>query len=294
MATITVLTPTYNRANNLIKCYNSLLYQTVKDFEWLIVDDGSVDDTMSVVNTFISEKKISIRYIHKDNGGKHTALNYGVKQINTELTVVLDSDDYFSKDAIQEIIFYYNKYKINRNLCGFTFLKKFTNGNIIGMEFPIDEEITNFIDIRLNRKIRGDKCEVFYTKCLKEYPFPEYEGEKFIGESTVWTKMALKYDMVHINKGVYMAEYLEDGLTKNGRKLRISCPNGGMANSKMHMIKQCRIGIRIKSAILFNCYAFFAKKAIRDICSECEYKLLTLITMPFGYLLFRYWKHKYN
>lgn len=294
MVLITVLTPTYNRASSLKKCYDSLLRQSCKNFEWFIVDDGSTDDTALIVENFIMEKKVSIKYMKKNNGGKHTALNYGIKKINSDLVVILDSDDYLTEDAIEQIMFYYNKYKESKKLCGFSFLKLHPTGEVIGDKFPKDEEIASFINMRLNRKVRGDKCEVFFTKCLKEYPFPEFEGEKFIGESTVWVQMGLKYDMVHINKGIYVGIYKEDGLTRQGRKMRILCPFGGMEYAKMCMIKQCHILLRIKSAALYCCYAFFAKKTVREIILESQYTLLTIFTLPFGRLLFHYWSLKYK
>lgn len=293
MVAITVLTPTYNRANNLLICYNSLLNQTNNDFEWIIVDDGSTDNTMTTINKIKKENRIRIKYFYKTNGGKHTALNYGINHISTDLTLILDSDDYLVKDAIEQIVFYFDKYRNNSKLCGYSFLKLSPDGFTNGMEFPVDEEISSFIDMRINRKISGDKCEVFLTRCLKEFPFPEFKGEKFIGESTVWIPMSTKYDMVHINKGIYVAEYLDGGLTKMGRKLRFSSPYGGMANSKVCMMKRCRLDYRIKAAILYNCYSFFAKKTITNIPFDSDHAFLTIFTMPIGYFLFIYWKRKY-
>lgn len=293
MVDITILTPTYNRDNTIRRCYESLLNQEDKNFKWLIVDDGSTDATKSIVTSFIKEKKINIKYIYKKNAGKHTAINYGIKYINSDITLILDSDDYLTNDAIKKVVFYHNKYKKNENICGYSFLKIFTDGKIIGQSYPKNEEISNFIERRVNGKITGDKCEVFYTDCLKEYPFPEFFGEKFIGESTVWIPMALKYDMVHINEGIYVAEYLSDGLTKQGRKMRILCPNGGIEYAKVSMIKTINLKGRIKAAILFNCYSFFANKQIDFNINNKEYKLLIICTIPLGYVLFKYWKYSY-
>lgn len=294
MHKVAILTPSYNRAGTLRRCYNSLLRQTCKDFVWIIVDDGSSDDTRNEVENFINDQKIGIRYIYKKNGGKHTALNLGIGQINNELTLILDSDDYLTDDAIAEIMFYHKKYKTHKEICGFTFLKVFQSGKVIGMKFSKNEDIGSYIEKRLNENIKGDKCEVFYTRCLKECPFPEFEGEKFIAESTVWIQIGLKFEMVHINKSIYVADYLEDGLTKQGKKLRISCPNGGIANSKMRMTKKCCMKLRIKAGILYSTYSFFLNKKIKNIIYDNEYKGLTILTMPLGYLLYRYWKDKYK
>lgn len=293
MIELTILTPTFNRENTLRQCYDSLKKQTCKKFEWLVVDDGSTDNTRELINSFIKEEKITIRYVYKDNGGKHTALNLGLALINSKMTIILDSDDYLTDDAVAQIMLYDKRYGKRKDLCGFSFLKLFPDGKVIGKKYPIDEEIATYIERRVNGRIYGDKCEVFYNTCLQKYRFPVFEGEKFIGESTVWILMGLEYSMVHINKGIYIGEYLEDGLTKLGRKIRIACPRGGMINSQRFMIPQCNIYNRIKAGILYNCYSFFAKNKVIDTIKENPYRFISVITMPFGYSLYRYWKSKY-
>lgn len=294
MANITIITPTYNRADMLRKCYKSLLNQNCQDFEWFIVDDGSTDETNLLVEQLIKEGKINIRYLNKNNGGKHTAVNLGIKQIDTELTLILDSDDYLTDDAVEQILFYHNKFGSNKKLCGFSFLKIFSDGNINGKYFPKDELVGSFIQVRINGGIPGDKCEVFYTRCLKEFPFPEFKGEKFIGESVSWIPMGMKYDMVHINKGIYVGDYLHGGLTKQGRKMRILCPKGGMAYAKVSMTKQCNFKRRLTSGILYSCYSFFANVNLFNIIKNNKYKVITIITLPIGYGFFKYWNFKYK
>ena len=118
---ITILTPTFNRDYILKKAYNSLLNQNNKKFEWLIIDDGSTDKTKELVNKFKSENKIKIRYFYKKNGGKHTALNFGINKAKGDLILILDSDDYLRKDAVELVYKYWDKYKDNDKLCGITF-----------------------------------------------------------------------------------------------------------------------------------------------------------------------------
>lgn len=107
---ITVLTPTYNRGHLLSNLYHSLLEQTTADFEWMIVDDGSIDNTSDVVESFQADGHFSITYLHKTNGGKHTALNFGIARINTPLTIIVDSDDRLLQNATREIESLYYKY----------------------------------------------------------------------------------------------------------------------------------------------------------------------------------------
>lgn len=292
-AIVTVITPTYNRANLLKRTYDSLIIQSDKRFEWLIIDDGSTDNTKNLIESYIIENIIPIKYIYKENGGKHTAINVGLEIIKTPLVIILDSDDYLTNNALEIIIKYYFKYNNHDNICGFVFLKIYPNGDLNGKLFPINEQICSFIDRRVNGKIHGDKCEVLYTKYFKKHKFPEYKGEKFISESTVWISMGLKYEMVFINEKIYVAEYLENGLTKQGRKLRISSPNGSMENARIRMNNKSNFIRRFKGGILYSCYGLFAQKKLSVIIRNNEYKLLTIISLPFGYVLYRYWNSKH-
>ena len=293
MENLTVLTPTYNRADTLKKCYTSLISQTNKNFEWLIVDDGSTDNTEQLIKEFAKNDLISINYIRKPNGGKHTAVNNATKLINSLLTIILDSDDYLAVDAIEQIYTHYEIYKDINNICGFTFLKNYPNGEFMGTAFP-HEGVYNFIDYRVNGIVKGEYCDVFFTKYLKQYPFSEFKNEKYIGESTVWIKMAEKYEMVAINKSIYIAEYLETGLTKNGRELRIASPLGGMEYSQICMSKRCSVRRRLKSGILYNCYGIIVGMNIISIVKSNNHQILTLLTYPFGLSLYKIWRIKYK
>ena len=293
MPLATILTPTYNRATLLVRCYQSLLRQTNKNFDWMVIDDGSTDDTNKIVKGFQQEHKIKIRYIQKANGGKHTALNLGIKQIQSDLTFIVDSDDYLSDDAVETIYRYYKKYKDHNGLCGFSFLRMHPDGKLYCKALPKDEFIESFIECRINRHIGGDMAEVFYTQCLMKYPFPEFSGEKFIGEDVVWIKMALNYKLVFINKPVYYADYLEGGLTHSGKTMRIKSPLGAMERAKMLMTKQCILSNRIKGILLYVCYGKFANKTFNYLYHNCEYILLLLSFYPFGVILHSLWKRKY-
>lgn len=189
--TLTILTPTYHRANMLPYLYNSLLTQTSRDFEWLIVDDGSTDDTETIVQQWIADNAMAVRYLYKKNGGKHTALNAGIQTICSELTFIVDSDDCVTDDAVESILKIHKKYRSQNNICGYAFLRAFPDGKVNGKKFDVNEKIGSYIDVRVNGDDTGaDKAEVFKTHCLKEFPFPEYPNEKFLGEDLVWVRMA--------------------------------------------------------------------------------------------------------
>lgn len=285
---LTILTPSYNREKLLKRCYASLLAQINKNFEWLIVDDGSTDNTEEVVRQFIDENKMVIKYIYKKNGGKHTAVNLGVKNITSDLTLLLDSDDYLTEDAVEQIYRIAEKYSCEQDICGYTFLKKYPDGMIMGDKFPRNGRY-NFIDWRVNGVVSGDQCDVFYTKCMHEYPFSEYPGEKFIGESTSWIRMAEKYDMICENTAIYIAEYLEGGLTKEGRAMRIKNPNGGMEYANLCMIKRCSIKRKFRSAILYTAYARINRVKYLDMLERSNNKLLTIVMNPLGLYMARKW-----
>lgn len=292
--TITILTPTYNRAYVLEKLYNSLTKQNKKNFEWFIVDDGSKDNTKEIVQNFISENKIKIRYLYQKNGGKHRALNNGIKNIESELTFIVDSDDFLSKDAIEKINFYYEKYKMNKKICSYSFLRGFPDGKINGPEYRQHEFIGDYIKDRLNNHNNGDKAEVYITKYLKEIPFLEIKDEKFFNEGYVWTKLALKYDTVYINEVIYYGEYLKDGLTKNMLKIRAQNPIGMIETCKvvLNNNEKANLKLKIKVIIKYIAYNKIAKKSIIEQYKNVECKGIFILNYILGCLYYFYIKIK--
>ncbi len=220
----TVFTPTYNRAYRLPALYESLLSQTSKDFEWLIVDDGSSDDTEALVNSWITDGRLDIRYIRQSNGGKHRAINRGVAAARGTLFFIVDSDDILPDDSLERVSAHYDMIKGREGfgaLCG---MKAYYDGRIVGdkPDFGIIE-CDNF-DIRYKYKFKGDMAEVFYTSVLKEFPFPDIPGEKFCPEGLIWNRIATRYKTHFFSEIIYLCEYLEDGLTSRITKVRKESP----------------------------------------------------------------------
>ena len=291
---ITIITPTYNRAANLSSLYRSLINQTNNSFVWMIVDDGSTDNTYNVVSTYVAENRIQIDYLKKENGGKHTALNLGIKTINTPLTFIVDSDDQLTDDAIEAISLYYEKYK-NKNLCGFSFLRKYPDGKINGNLFNPDEKIDTYINCRVNgNDMNSDKAEVYFTSCLKEFPFPEFEGERFLGEDVVWAKMSRRYKMVHINKAIYIGEYLDAGLTRNRRNNNIKSPNGCMTRANEYLSPDVNFKFREKCALQYLIYGWFAKKKTKELLKLANQKWLVLLNLAPAKLVYKKWKKEFE
>lgn len=283
---ITIVTPTYNRSNELVHLFESLENQKQYNFVWLIINDGSTDNTKEIVSQFITSH-FKIFYLEKENGGKHTALNLAFKHIKTELSFIVDSDDYLLPDATQIIQTDWENYK-NMDICGISYLRGYSAEEVIGDICSSDYLIDNFINVRFNQHVGGDKAEVWVTKYLIEHSYPEFNGENFFGESYIWIKMAQKRNMLFRNKIIYITEYLDGGLSKSGRTLRIKCPQGGMVSAEMMMTSDFSFDQRIKGGILYGCYFFFCENKLRFLSGE--FKLLKLITLFPGYLLYLKWR----
>ncbi len=292
---VTVLTPTYNRRKYLPELMESLQTQTNFDFEWLIIDDGSSDDTESyMLEVQLQKNNFPIKYYKKENGGKHTALNYAHPYIAGELVCIVDSDDYLFSDAIEVIINDWKKYSDCKGICGLSYLKQGKNGEIYSALAKKDFYIDDDISWRTNCGIHGDRCEVIRTDILKEYLFPVLEGERFMPEGWLWTNMALQYKMVYRNRAIYCCEYLEGGLTKRGRLLRMQNPLGMMENCKANLIPQVCFRVQIKEMLLFWVYglcAGYSSGRIADISGRPVRMMLCFLP---GWVLYEYWSKKYH
>lgn len=288
MCKITVFTSTYNRAYIINNLYNSLKKQKFKDFEWLIIDDGSEDDTETIVNKWICEQVFLIRYYKISNGGKHKAINKGVNLAKGKLFFIVDSDDSLTEDALYKI----NKWDIEINNCKERFAgvvgnKGYTRKRLVGTTFE-----QTFIDAKSTERgkynINGDKAEAYYTDILKLYPFPEYEGEKFITERVVWDKIASDgYMLRYYNSIIYLCDYLEDGLTKNGDGLFANNPKG-VAHNLHQMIKIYNYNF-IEKMRSYNAYIELCGEHIelKDACAILE---ISVPYMRFSILVARIYR----
>lgn len=292
MKFITIITPAYNRKDKLVTLYQSLLRQDNKEFVWMIVDDGSSDDTEKRVQEFLEEDAIDILYLKKDNGGKHTALNYGIPRIETPLTIIVDSDDYLLDTAVSTIYSYWIKYKENTSICGFSFLRQHADGKLI-----VSNDRSEFIDSHVHYRIKlnrpGDMAEVFLTRVLKKYKFPEYDNERFLSEDIVWINIGLKYETVYINKPIYVCEYLQNGLTANDKPLKFASPYGSMLRGKTLLKKECGIKVNIKGAIIYNCYKIEVSGVLPEnlLLDNIYEKLLVGFTKIIGRYYNKKWKN---
>ena len=294
---ITVFTPTYNRGNLLNRLYQSLCKQNYKEFEWIIVDDGSLDDTSSIVN-IIQDKHpcgdFSIVYYKKENGGKHTAVNTGVQKAHGDLFFIADSDDILPPNALQTVAGVWEQTKYDNSIggiCGFD--GGINDGSIIGTGFPkevhlLNIELSNHInigyidattrDVRFKLKVDGDMKEVFRTSVLREFPFPEIKGERFCPEVLVWNRIASKYKLRHINKIIYLVEYQQDGITSAITRSRMNSPIASTMTYAEMLDYNISLKWKIRSAINYWRFKYCIKnKSLKAPTVKWYWRLFQLV-----------------
>lgn len=213
MATLTVFTPTYDRAYCLNKCYESLLRQTCDDFEWLIIDDGSTDNTKEVVDGWIAEGKIPIRYIYKKNGGMHSGYNTAYDNIFTELAINIDSDDYMPDDAVEKIVRFWQENKDER-YAGIMGLDVTPDGKVIGTGLPKQKSIRVY-DYYNRMGGKGDKKYAYRPEVMRPHRSPEFEGERLFPTCYKYFLADLDYEMLILDEPLCVVEYMPDGFTNN-------------------------------------------------------------------------------
>lgn len=282
---ITVFTPTFNRAYCLNQLYESLLVQTNKHFLWLIIDDGSIDNTQNLVNSWISENKIEIHYIHQENRGMHAAHNTAYQNIITELNVCIDSDDYMPQDAIEQILALWN-HNSDGSIAGIIGLDAYKNGVPTGF-IPLHFDYATLSELEVQNKIRGDKKIVLRTDIVKKMPlYPLFENEKFVPLGTLYLMIDQKYKYICTNKVLCIIEYLEDGSSKNIFKQYQKSPNGFLYSRVLEMKYSKSIVYSFTRAMHYISSCLFIKKW--NLFSGNPKKMLTFFAIPFGVLLHFY------
>lgn len=221
--TLTIFTPAYNRAYTLHFGYEALLRQTCKDFEWLIIDDGSTDNTQELVESWIAENKIPIRYYYQENQGMHGAHNTAYRLITTELNTCIDSDDYMPNDAVEKIITFWKQYGSDK-VAGIIGLDADFQGNIIGSQFSEKETtLANFYA----QGGKGDKKLVYRTTIINQYPeYPIFKGEKYVSLGYKYELIDQDYSLLTMNEILVNVEYRPDGSSMNMFRQYIKNPQG--------------------------------------------------------------------
>ena len=259
---ITVFTPAYNRAYTLERLYNSLLLQRDVTFEWLIIDDGSTDNTAEVVEKFKKENLIVINYHYVKNGGKHRAINLGARFAEGELFFIVDSDDMLTKDSLTKVYKYYKSILEIDDFIGVAGLVANLNNEVIGTMSGFDYLDTDMLSYREVFKYKGDRAEVFVTGKFKDFPFPEYENEKFCPEALVWNRISQKYKMRYFNEIIYQCEYLDDGLTASIFKVRKDSPIATLMHYSELSSYSISLFSKIRAAVNFWRFSFYTNHSL--------------------------------
>lgn len=290
MKTITVFTPTFNRAFCLGQLYDSLVRQASCDFLWLIIDDGSTDDTQALVASWIKEGKIEIRYVFQENQGMHGAHNTAYSLMTTKLNVCIDSDDYLPDDAIARILERW-KDADRENVAGLIGLDAFKDGSIVGDKIPATVRKATLTDLYQRYKIKGDKKLVIRTSVVKEFPpYPLYPGEKLVPLGVLYLMIDQRYQWICTNDVYCIVEYLADGSSRNILRQYRKSPKGFGYSRLVEMRHSQRFTHAFTRAVHYVSSCLFQRKA--DFFSQNPKKAVTLLALPVGvlfhlYLLFK-------
>ena len=283
MPTLTVFTPSYNRSHTLPRTYASLLDQTCKDFEWLIIDDGSSDGTSDLVKRWIEDNKIPIRYIYQQNQGMHGAHNTAYKNITTELNTCIDSDDWMPVDAVEKIVALW-KEKGSDRFAGIVGLDYTASGNLIGTPFPAGMEETALNAFYASGG-KGDKKLVYKTDVINKYPeYPLFKGERYFSLGYKYLLIDQDYKLLTLNKPLVMVDYQADGSSLNMYRQYWTNPNGFMFLRKEHMRLFHSVPKRLRSCIHYVSHAIRASR-VKDLFNNpCP--ILTFIAIIPGIALY--------
>lgn len=280
---LTIFTPAYNRGYTLERLYKSLLKQTCMDFEWLIVNDGSTDNTEELIKKWISEKKINIKYYYQKNSGKSMAHNKGVKEAHSDFFMCVDSDDYLTFNAVETVKNISKKEKFSKCI-GFVGFRGTKNGKPITKLNNNSIAEINTLNGFYSKGMQGDTVLVYRTNIIKKYKFPQFKGERFVPESYLYDLLDREGQMLLVKKVLYICEYLPDGYTFNMRNVIKKNPQGYMAYILQRISFNSSIFEKYKNTVRYIAVASCYYKKASDIIKYSNNKKLT----AFCYLPGRY------
>ena len=282
METLTIFTPTYNRAYCLHLGYEALCRQTCKDFIWLIVDDGSSDGTQKLVEKWKAEGIIKIIYHYQENQGMHGAHNTAYSLIDTELNTCIDSDDYMPDDAVEKIVKFWKDCGSDK-VAGIIGLDYDFNGHLIGRCLPKDRKSTT-VARYYSEGGQGDKKMVYRTDLIREYPpYPIFEGEKYLSLGYLYELIDQDYELLILNEPLVCVEYQPDGSSLNMFRQYIRNPKGFAFIRKSSMVLAPTAKRRFMEAIHYVSSSILTKNW--NFLKESPRKWLTICAIPFGIAL---------
>ncbi|WP_130858636.1 glycosyltransferase family 2 protein [Gracilibacillus phocaeensis] len=286
MKQLTVFTPTYNRAYCLHHCYESLKRQTCKDFVWLVIDDGSTDNTRELVKRWQHEEELEIHYCWQENQGMHGAHNTAYQKIETELNVCIDSDDYMPDDGVAKILYFWAVHG-NEKVSGMAGLDADKEGNIIGKPFPQGLMQATLFDVYYKHAVTGDKKLVYRTELTKKYSYPIFKDEKYVGLAYKYYMLDKDYELLLMNDVLCHVEYLADGSSLNMVRQYRKNPLGFSFYRKALMqLPFANTAFKFRQAVHYVSSNLISKN--KAFLQETPAKTLTTFAIPLGFLLYVY------
>ena len=299
----TIFTPTYNREHLLTRVFESLKKQTFKNFEWLIIDDGSTDGTKELILKTQGKANFPIVYEWVPNRGKHKVTNLAVNKARGKFFITLDSDDWLEPNALERFKFHWETIPLEwrHHFSGVSGLSQF-GGNVVdgipgklnGMKNPVDILDTDMISIREKYKVRGEKCGCHLTSVMKEFPFPEFPNEKFSPEIIVYRRMAKKYKVRYVNEIYRNVEIQSGGLSdpQSFLKRNVNSPNGLALRFNEETIVVFSFLKKIKASINYIRFSLHANISLSQVYNKCLRKSLFLLSLPISIIFYLIDKRK--
>lgn len=281
--TVVVLTAAYNRAGQLKLLFESLCQQTDKVFRWLIVDDGSTDDTKQVVEKFRLQSNFNITYIYKENGGKHTALNVGLDAVREDIVIIEDSDDRLVINAIASVKQHWDRHWQDENIG----LMLFEYGDLkkkATTPLPRFERTTRYY--QRSHGFFGDFGEAYRASAIKRYRLPVFKGERFISEGPLHYEFSKRFDLITVPEVLSYGEYLPEGLTNNIRKMQVKNPKGTMFEASLSFGEDTPLKFKLKKAILFQYVKFHHAEDLGDVDLPRPPRFISVMATPMAGMLY--------
>ena len=290
--TLTIFTPAYNRAHTIGRTYESLCRQTCKDFEWLVIDDGSTDNTRQLVEGWIAENRIPIRYIYQENQGMHGAHNTAYRNIQTELNTCIDSDDWMPDDAVEKIVSFWKEHG-SEQYAGIVGLDATEDGKVIGAKFPDDLSVTTLRGYYEERGGSGDKKLVYRTDVICNVPeYPLFDGERYVGLVYKYHLIDVQYPLLTSNDVYVIVDYQDDGSSRGMWRQYWNNPKGFAFLRKFDMQQTHSWKRKVMDNIHYVSHSIRCRNG--HFLQESPMKAMTLVSLFPGILLFviNYYKVK--
>ncbi|KIL49349.1 beta-glycosyltransferase [Jeotgalibacillus soli] len=260
--------------------------QTSKEFIWLIIDDGSTDETKLLVDKWINEKFIQIEYHWQENQGMHGAHNTAYELIETELNVCIDSDDYMPDNAVEKILTFWERYGSNK-VAGLIGLDAYTDQSIIGTKFPQQIKHSTLFDLYEKHGVTGDKKLVYRTELTRQYPYPLFTNERYVGLDYKYHMIGKQYEMLLMNEVLCCVEYLPDGSSRNMLNQYRKNPKGfAFYRKELMKLPFASSSFKFRQAIHYVSSSLLSRNW--RFIKETPSKGLTLLAMPLGITLYFY------